>query len=222
MVEDDEKIASFVEKGLKASGFAVDLAPTGTLGLDYALSAEYDTLIVDIMLPEMDGFELIRQLRARGKNTPIIVLSARGRVDDRVKGLEAGADDYLTKPFSFSELLARVQALIRRAGNVTDPVTLSYSDLSVDIVTRRVKRGEHVIDLQPLEFSLLEYLLRNRERVVSKTMIMEHVWNYNFDPMTNVVEARICRLRDKIDKGFSDKLIHTVRGAGYVLKTEGS
>jgi len=222
LVEDDEKIASFVEKGLKSSGFAVDLAQTGTLGLDYALSAEYDTLIVDIMLPEMDGFELIRQLRARGKNTPIIVLSARGRVDDRVKGLEAGADDYLTKPFSFSELLARVQALIRRAGNVTDPVTLSHGDLNVDIVTRRVRRGDKVIDLQPLEFSLLEYLMRNRERVVSKTMIMEHVWNYNFDPMTNVVEARICRLRDKIDKGFPDKLIHTVRGAGYVLKTEGS
>jgi len=222
LVEDDEKIASFVEKGLKSSGFAVDLAGTGTLGMDYALSADYDTLIVDIMLPEMDGFELIRQLRARGKNTPIIVLSARGRVDDRVKGLEAGADDYLTKPFSFSELLARVQALIRRAGNVTDPVSLSYADLTVDIVTRRVCRGDKVIDLQPLEFSLLEYLLRNRERVVSKTTIMEHVWNYNFDPMTNVVEARICRLRDKIDKGFPDKLIHTVRGAGYVLKTQGS
>ena len=222
LVEDDEKIASFVEKGMKSSGFAVDVAPTGTLGLDMALDAPYDTLIVDIMLPEMDGFELIRELRGRGKNTPIIVLSARGRVDDRVKGLEAGADDYLTKPFSFSELLARVQALIRRAGNQTDPVTLSYADLSVDIVTRRVKRGEDLIDLQPLEFSLLEYLLRNRERVVSKTMIMEHVWNYNFDPMTNVVEARICRLRDKIDKGYTDKLIHTVRGAGYVLKTEGA
>ncbi|MCG8615467.1 MAG: response regulator transcription factor [Desulfobacterales bacterium] len=222
LVEDDKKIASFVEKGLKSSGFAVDLAETGTDGLDLALAADYDTLIVDIMLPGMDGFSLIRELRGRGKNTPIIVLSARERVGDRVQGLEAGADDYLTKPFSFSELLARVQALIRRAGNQTDPVSLSYGDLSVDIVKRQVKRGDELIDLQPLEFSLLEYLLRNRERVVSKTMIMEHVWNYNFDPMTNVVEARICRLRDKIDKGYPEKLIHTVRGAGYVLKSEGA
>ncbi len=220
LVEDDEKIASFVEKGLRSSGFAVDVAQNGVLGLDMALAVDYDTLIVDIMLPEMDGFTLIERLRAQGKNTPIIVLSARGRVGDRVKGLEAGADDYLTKPFSFSELLARVQALIRRAGNQTDPVSLIYADLSVDIVKRQVFRGEDVIDLQPLEFSLLEYLVRNRERVVSKTMIMEHVWNYNFDPMTNVVEARICRLRDKIDKGYDDKLIHTVRGAGYVLKSE--
>jgi two-component system OmpR family response regulator len=220
LVEDDEKIAGFVEKGLKSSGFAVDVASTGPDGLDMALGADFDTLIIDIMLPGMDGFALIEKLRAKGKNTPIIVLSARGRVGDRVKGLEAGADDYLTKPFSFSELLARVQALIRRAGNSTEPVSLSYGDLSVDIVKRQVKRGDDVIELQPLEFSLLEYLVRNRERVVSKTMIMEHVWNYNFDPMTNVVEARICRLRDKIDKGYSSKLIHTVRGAGYVLKAE--
>nr|WP_319395196.1 response regulator transcription factor [uncultured Desulfobacter sp.] len=220
LVEDDEKIAGFVEKGLKSSGFAVDVARTGPEGLDMALGADFDTLIIDIMLPGMDGFALIEKLRAKGKNTPIIVLSARGRVGDRVKGLEAGADDYLTKPFSFSELLARVQALIRRAGNSTEPVSLSYGDLSVDIVKRQVKRGDDVIDLQPLEFSLLEYLVRNRERVVSKTMIMEHVWNYNFDPMTNVVEARICRLRDKIDKGYASKLIHTVRGAGYVLKAD--
>jgi two-component system OmpR family response regulator len=220
LVEDDEKIAGFVEKGLKSSGFAVDVARTGPDGLDMALGADFDTLIIDIMLPGMDGFALIEKLRAKGKNTPIIVLSARGRVGDRVKGLEAGADDYLTKPFSFSELLARVQALIRRAGNSTEPVSLSYGDLSVDIVKRQVKRGDDVIDLQPLEFSLLEYLVRNRERVVSKTMIMEHVWNYNFDPMTNVVEARICRLRDKIDKGYASKLIHTVRGAGYVLKAD--
>ena len=220
LVEDDEKIARFVEKGLKASGFAVDVAGTGPDGLDMAIGADFDTLIIDIMLPGMDGFALIEKLRASGKNTPIIVLSARGRVGDRVKGLEAGADDYLTKPFSFSELLARVQALIRRAGNSTEPVSLSYADLSVDIVKRQVRRGNTFIELQSLEFSLLAYLVRNRERVVSKTMIMEHVWNYNFDPMTNVVEARICRLRDKIDKGYSSKLIHTVRGAGYVLKAE--
>ena len=220
LVEDDEKIARFVEKGLKASGFAVDIASTGTQGFDMAFEEPYDTLIIDIMLPEMDGFSLIRKLRDLKNNTPIIVLSARGRVDDRVKGLEAGADDYLTKPFSFTELLARVQALIRRAGNVAEPVSLSYGDLSVDIVKRQVRREKDIIELQPLEFSLLEYLVRNKERVVSKTMIMEHVWNYNFDPMTNVVEARICRLRDKIDKDYPVKLIHTVRGAGYVLKKQ--
>jgi two-component system OmpR family response regulator len=220
LVEDDEKIARFVETGLKSSGFAVDIAGTGTQGFDMAFDSPYDTLIIDIMLPEMDGFSLIRKLRAHQNNAPIIVLSARGRVDDRVKGLEAGADDYLTKPFSFSELLARIQALIRRASNITEPVCLSHGDLSLDLVKRLVKRGDQVIDLQPLEFSLLEYLLRNKERVVSKTMIMEHVWNYNFDPMTNVVEARICRLRDKIDKDHGVKMIHTVRGAGYVIKTD--
>jgi len=220
LVEDDKKIAKFIETGLRSSGFAVDIACTGTMGFDMALDTPYDTMIIDIMLPELDGFSLIRKLRTRKNNAPIIVLSARGRVDDRVKGLEAGADDYLTKPFSFSELLARVQALIRRAGNVTEPISLSLGDLSVDLVKRQVKRGEKTIELQPLEFSLLEYLLRNKERVVSKTMIMEHVWNYNFDPMTNVVEARICRLRDKIDKDHGTRLIHTVRGAGYVLKAE--
>ncbi|MCG8529136.1 MAG: response regulator transcription factor [Desulfovibrionales bacterium] len=222
LVEDDEKIAAFIEKGLRSAGFALDVAQNGLDGFDRAFENEYDTLIVDIMLPGMDGFELIRKIRGNGQNTPIIVLSARGRVDDRVRGLEAGADDYLTKPFAFSELLARIQALIRRAGHVTDPVALNYEDLCLDIVKRQVKRGQIPIDLQPLEFSLLEYLLRNRERVVSKTMIMEHVWNYSFDPMTNVVEARICRLRDKVDKGFPTKLIHTVRGAGYVLKKQDS
>ncbi len=222
LVEDDEKIAEFIKKGLKSSGFAVDIASTGSQGFFMAFDESYDTLIVDIMLPEMDGISLIQKIRKHENNTPIIVLSARDRVNDRVKGLEAGADDYLTKPFAFSELLARVQALIRRASNITDPVNLSYADLTMDIVKRQVTRNEQPIDLQPLEFSLLEYLMRNRERVVSKTMIMEHVWDYHFDPMTNVVEARICRLRDKVDKGFQDKLIHTVRGAGYVLKKESS
>ncbi|MDA3915509.1 MAG: response regulator transcription factor [Deltaproteobacteria bacterium] len=218
LVEDDLKIAKFIEKGFSSSGFAVDHATTGTKGFEMAFDEPYDTMVVDIMLPQLDGISLIKKIRKRENNTPVIILSARDRVDDRVNGLQAGADDYLTKPFAFSELLARVHALIRRAGNITDPVNLSYADLNVDILKRQVKRGSKIIELQPLEFSLLEYLLRNKERVVSKTMIMEHVWNYSFDPMTNVVEARICRLRDKIDKGYDPKLIHTIRGAGYVLK----
>ncbi len=218
LVEDDLKIAKFIEKGFSSSGFAVDHATTGTKGFEMAFDEPYDTMVVDIMLPQLDGISLIKKIRKRENNTPVIILSARDRVDDRVNGLQAGADDYLTKPFAFSELLARVQALIRRAGNITDPVNLSYADLNVDILKRQVKRDNEIIELQPLEFSLLEYLLRNKERVVSKTMIMEHVWNYSFDPMTNVVEARICRLRDKIDKGYDPKLIHTIRGAGYVLK----
>ena len=218
VIEDDVKIAEFISKGLKSEGFAIDHVQTGLDGLDMATGQSYDALVVDIMLPELDGITLIKRIRQKNNNTPIIILSARDRVDDRVAGLQAGADDYLTKPFAFSELLARIQALIRRAGNVTDPTSLIYQDLSMDLIKRQVHRGDTAIDLQPLEFSLLEYLLRNRERVVSKTMIMEHVWDYNFDPMTNVVEARICRLRDKIDKGYDPKLIHTVRGAGYVLK----
>jgi two-component system OmpR family response regulator len=170
------------------------------------------------MLPGRSGLAIIETLRREKVRTPVIILSARGAVEDRVRGLETGADDYLTKPFSFSELLARVQALIRRAGEASEPMRLSIADLSLDITTRRVVRDGRKIDLQPLEFSLLEYLMRNTGRVVSKTMIMEHVWDYNFDPRTNVVEARICRLRDKVDKGFERKLIHTVRGVGYVLK----
>lgn len=217
LVEDDAKIADFVIKGLSAAGFAVDHAANGRDGLYMACFEENDLIVVDVMLPELDGISLVKKLRAKGFNTPVIILSARDRVDDRVRGLEAGADDYLTKPFAFSELLARIQALIRRATGVVDPTTLSYGDLVMDLMKREVKRKGRVIDLQPLEFSLLEYLLRNQERVVSKTMIMEHVWNYNFDPMTNVVEARICRLRDKMDKDFGPRLIHTVRGAGYVL-----
>ena len=220
VIEDDLKIAEFIQKGLKSSGFAVDHAADGNQGFEMAFGEPYDTIVVDIMLPQMDGLTLIKKIREKKNNTPIIILSARDRVDDRVNGLQAGADDYLTKPFAFSEFLARIQALIRRAGNVADPVSLSYSDLSIDMLKRQVKRKNEIIELQPLEFSLLEYLLRNRERVVSRTMIMEHVWDYNFDPMTNVVEARICRLRDKIDKDFEPKLIHTVRGAGYVLKVK--
>ncbi len=218
LVEDDVKIASFIVKGLKSAGYAVDHAPDGEEGLHLALSRPYDAAVIDIMLPRRDGLSLITNMRAKKVNTPVIILSAKGSVDDRVKGLQAGGDDYLPKPFAFSELLARVQALIRRASDASDPTQLALGDLSVNLLTREVTRGGRRIALQPLEYSLLEYLLRNSGRIVSKTMIMEHVWDYNFDPQTNVVEARISRLRDKIDRGFDRKLIHTVRGVGYVLK----
>jgi two-component system OmpR family response regulator len=218
LVEDDIKIASFIIKGLRSAGYAVDHASDGEEGLDLALTEPYDTAVIDIMLPKRDGLSLIKQLREQKVNTPALILSAKGSVDDRVKGLETGADDYLTKPFAFSELLARVQALIRRASGVSDPTRLTVGDLSVNLLTREVIREGKNIVLQPLEFSLLEYLMRHAGRIVSKTMIMEHVWDYHFDPQTNVVEARISRLRDKIDNGFEKKLIHTIRGVGYVLK----
>jgi two-component system OmpR family response regulator len=219
LVEDDVKIASFITAGLRSAGYAVDHAQDGEEGLRLALTEPYDAAVVDLMLPRRNGLALIKEMRAEKVNTPVLILSAKGSVDDRVKGLETGGDDYLTKPFAFSELLARVQALIRRAGGISDPVRLSIGDLSVNLLTREVTRGGRNIDLQPREFSLLEYLMRNAGRIVSKTMIMEHVWDYHFDPQTNVVEARISRLRDKIDRDAKRKLIHTVRGAGYVLKT---
>jgi two-component system OmpR family response regulator len=222
LVEDDSKIASFIIKGFKAEGFAVDHAGDGENGLHLGLTEPYDAAIVDIMLPKLDGLTLIQQLWGEKIKTPVIVLSARGSVDDRVKGLQTGGDDYLTKPFAFSELLARVQALIRRSSNVAEPTSLAAGEISMNLITREVVRAGQKIDLQPLEFSLLEYLLRNAGRVVSKTMIMEHVWDYYFDPQTNVVESRIYKLREKIDKGFSSKMIHTVRGVGYVLKEENS
>lgn len=218
LVEDDTKIASFVEKGLRAAGYAIDHAADGETGLHLALTEPYDAAIVDVMLPKLDGLSLIGQMREKKINTPVIILSARGSVDDRVKGLQTGSDDYLTKPFSFSELLARVQALIRRAGGLSEPTRLACGTLAMNLLTREVMREGKRIDLQPIEFSLLEYLLRNAGRVVSKTMIMEHVWDYNFDPQTNVVEARISRLRDKIDRDFANKLIHTIRGVGYVFR----
>ena len=218
LVEDDVKIASFILKGLRSAGFAVDHARDGENGLHMALTEPYDTAIIDIMLPKLDGLSLIERMRKEKVNTPVIILSARGSIDDRVKGLQTGGDDYMTKPFAFSELLARVQALIRRASGQSEPTSLAIGDLSMNFMTREVARDGRKIDLQPMEFSLLEYLMRNAGRVVSKTMIMEHVWDYNFDPQTNVVEARICRLRDKIDRDFTKKLIQTVRGVGYVLK----
>jgi two-component system, OmpR family, response regulator len=218
LVEDDAKIASFVVKGLKAAGYAVDHALDGEEGLHLALTQPYDTAIIDIMLPRRDGLSLIEMMRKEKIRTPVIILSAKGSIDDRVRGLQTGSDDYLTKPFAFSELLARVQALIRRASGSSEPTRLAVGDLSLNLLTREVIREGKKIELQPIEFSLLEYLMRSAGRVVSKTMIMEHVWNYNFDPQTNVVEARISRLRDKIDRGFRKNLIHTVRGVGYVLK----
>ena len=220
LVEDDSKIASFIIKGLKAEGFAVDHEDNGEDGLHMALTEPYDAAVIDIMLPKMDGLSLVETIRREKLKTPIIILSAKGEVDDRVKGLQTGADDYLTKPFAFSELLARLQALIRRSSDVAEPTKLTAADISMNLITREVVRAGQKIDLQPLEFSLLEYLLRNAGRVVSKTMIMEHVWDYYFDPQTNVVESRIYKLREKIDKGFSKKMIHTVRGVGYVLKED--
>ena len=218
LIEDDLKMASFITKGLKEAGFVVAHASDGKTGLEMALDSSYDAAVIDIMLPGLDGLAIIDQLRQRHVNWPVIILSAKRSVDERVEGLQAGGDDYLTKPFAFSELLARIQALIRRATHAPEPMGITVHDLSIDLRRRVVTRAERKIDLQPREFCLLEYLARNAGRVVSKTMIMEHVWDYNFDPTTNVVESRICRLRDKVDKGFDTPLIHTVRGVGYVLK----
>jgi two-component system OmpR family response regulator len=218
LVEDDAKIADFVVKGLTQAGFAVDHSTDGEDGLNLALTESYDTVVLDLMLPTLDGLELLRRLRQRRINTPVIILSAMRSVDDRVKGLHTGGDDYLTKPFVFAELLARVQALIRRDNRAVEPTHLSVANISVDLLTRQVVRGEQQIDLQAREFALLEYFLRNPGRVISKTMILEHIWNYHFDPQTNVVDVLVCRLRNKLDPGRGEKLIRTIRGVGYVFK----
>jgi DNA-binding response OmpR family regulator len=218
VIEDDAQTAGFVATGLRQAGFAVGLAQDGAAGFALAAAEPFDVAIVDIMLPGLDGLTLIQSLRRAGIRTPVLVLSAKRSVDDRVRGLQAGGDDYLVKPFAFAELLARVQALIRRASAAAEPTTLTVRDLTIDLLRRKITRAGQAIDLQPKEFALLEYLARNAGRVVSKTMIMEHVWEYNFDPQTNVVEARVCRLREKVDKPFPEELIHTVRGVGYVLE----
>jgi two-component system, OmpR family, response regulator len=218
LVEDDASIAAFLIRGLKEAGFAVDHAVDGDAGLQAAVAAPYDVAVVDLMLPRRDGLSLIEELRRRGVATPVLILSARRSVDDRVRGLQAGGDDYLTKPFAFAELLARVQALVRRASRAPEPTTLTIDDLVLDLLTRRVTRGGTPLDLRPREFSLLEYLMRNAGRVVSKTMILSHVWDYNFDPQTNVVDVLVSRLREKIDRPFAKKLLHTERGVGYVLR----
>jgi two-component system OmpR family response regulator len=220
VVEDDKKIAAFITKGLKEAGYAVDCLGNGDDALHYGLNNHYDAAVMDLMLPELDGLSVIERWRAQKVKTPVLILSARRSVDDRVKGLQAGGDDYVTKPFAFSELLARVQALIRRSSQASEPTTLSFADLTLNLLTREVHRGKKKIDLQAREFSLLEYLLRNAGRVVSKTMILEHVWDYAFDPSTNVVDVLVCRLRNKVDREFEPKLIHTLRGAGYVLKRD--
>jgi len=219
VVEDDRKIASFVVNGLKQSGFAVDHCADGESGLEMARSVPYDAAVIDIMLPKLDGLTLVQTLRREGQQVPVLILSAKTTVDDRVRGLQAGGDDYLVKPFAFSELLARVQALIRRATHGSEPTRLSVGDLSMDLVRREVTRGGTSIELQPREFALLEFLMRHAGRVVTKTMILEHVWDYSFDPQTNVVDVLVHRVRSKVDKDFPAKLIHTIRGVGYVLKT---
>jgi DNA-binding response OmpR family regulator len=219
LIEDDEKIGAFVSRGLEQEGHRVDWVKNGNDGLAFGRSTGYDAAIVDRMLPGRDGIDVIRQLRTEKVTTPIIVLSAKSAVEDRVGGLEAGADDYLTKPFSFSELVARLQALQRRTSSAPAPAThLHYADLSLDLLARRATRAGQTIELQAKEFCLLEYLLRNAERVLSKTMILERVWGYAFDPQTNVVDVLVSRLRGKVDRGFEPKLIHTIRGVGYVVR----
>jgi two-component system, OmpR family, response regulator len=218
VVEDDKKIASLVVRGMEQAGFAVDHAEDGEDALHLVLSEPYDAAIIDVMLPKLDGLTIIERMRQRKILTPVIVLSAKRSVDDRVRGLQTGGDDYLIKPFSFSELLARVHALIRRANHEAEPTRLLMGELSLDLLSREVNRAGKKIDLQPREFSLLEYLMRSSGRVVSKTMIIEHVWGYSFDPQTNVVDVLVSRLRNKVDRDFENKLIHTHRGVGYALK----
>ena len=217
IIEDDVATAEFVAGAFKQVGYATMHVADGEAGLAAALHGPYDAAVVDIMLPRLDGLEVIRRVRAAGCPLPIIVLSARGSVDAKIRGLEAGGDDYLAKPFSVAELVARVQALLRRASRAEETTVLKVEDLVMDLVTHRVTRAGEPIDLQPLEYQLLEYLMRNRGRVVSRNTILERVWDYDFDPHTNVVEARVCRLREKIDRNSPRKLISTVRGVGYVL-----
>ncbi|MEO3433027.1 response regulator transcription factor [Inquilinus sp. CAU 1745] len=218
VIEDDKQAAAYMVKGLKESGHVVDHAADGTQGLFLAGSEFYDVMIVDRMLPGRDGLSLIEVLRAAGNQTPILILSALGSVDDRVRGLRAGGDDYLTKPYAFTELVARIDALGRRSAGATPDTKLEIADLEMDLLARTVRRGSKPIDLLPREFKLLEYLLRHAGSVVTRTMLLENVWDYHFDPQTNVIDVHIARLRQKIDRDFTPPLIHTVRGAGYCLR----
>lgn len=219
VVEDDPTIAAFITQGLAAAGFAVDTVDNGEEALNHGLHRSYDMAVVDLMLPKLDGLSLIERWRAQRIRMPVLILSAKRSVDERVRGLQAGGDDYVTKPFAFSELLARVQALIRRSSQTAESSTLTYGDVTLDLLSREVHRAGRAIHLQAREFALLEYLLRNAGRVISKTMILDHIWSYAFEPATNVVDVLVCRLRNKIDRDFDHKLIHTLRGAGYVLKS---
>jgi len=218
LVEDEKNVASFIKRGLEEESYTVDIAEGGPEGFSMATSHLYDLAIVDIMLPGFNGIELCKRLREKGIKLPILLLTAIDSVESKVEGLESGADDYLTKPFAFSELLARVKALLRRSSDTAGE--LSIDDLRIDLIARRVFRGNREITLTPKEFSLLEYFLRNKGNVLSRTEIIENVWGYNFDPTTNIVDVHIKFLREKVDTGFHKKLIHTVRGAGYVLKEE--
>jgi two-component system OmpR family response regulator len=218
VIEDDEETASYMVKGLKESGYVVDHAADGKDGMFHAIGGNYDALIVDRMLPSVDGLSIIQAIRAAGIKTPALILSALGAVDDRVRGLRAGGDDYLTKPYAFSELLARIEVLLRRGSGAAVETKLRVADLEMDLLARTVARGGQDIDLQPREFLLLEYLMRNAGHVVTRTMLLEHVWDYHFDPQTNVIDVHISRLRQKIDKGFAKPLLHTIRGAGYCLR----
>ncbi|MEE4241087.1 MAG: response regulator transcription factor [Desulfopila sp.] len=220
LVEDDKKIASFIEKGLKESGFSVDVAYEGVEGLSLILSQPYDVAIVDIMLPGLDGLTIIEKMRQRGVQTPVLILSAKQSVDDRIHGLQTGGDDYMVKPFSFSELLARIQALIRRDKSASAATSLHVGPLQMDLLRHEVYREEQKIELPAKEYALLQYMMRNPDVVISKTSILEKVYDYAFDPQTNVVDVLVCRLRNKIDKNFPHKMIHTVRGMGYVLRSK--
>jgi two-component system, OmpR family, response regulator len=219
LIEDDVTTAAYVEKALGECGYVVDHAADGRDGLFHATESGYDLIVLDRMLPNLDGLSLVQALRAAGISTPVLILSALGQVDDRVKGLRAGGDDYLTKPFAFSELLARVEALLRRrTGAPVEPTRLAVGDLEMDLLRRVVRRAGQDIDLKPREFRLLEFLMRHSGHVVTRTMLLEGVWDYHFDPQTNVIDVHISRLRQKIDRGFEPPLLHTVRGAGYVLR----
>jgi two-component system OmpR family response regulator len=218
VIEDDRETAHFLQKALKESGHGADLAHDGEDGLALAREGGYEVLIVDRMLPRLDGLSVVRALRSEGVRTPVLILSALGEVDDRVKGLRAGGDDYLTKPYALSELLARIEALARRVEPLEQQTRYVVGDLVLDRLSHRVTRGGEPIALQPREYRLLEYLMRNAGQVVTRTMLLEHVWDYHFDPQTNVIDVHISRLRAKIDKNFDKPLLHTVRGAGYVIR----